>query len=105
MAGKQTLEKSKKLKNNEFYTRLADIELELKHYKNCFRDKIVLCNCDDPYESNFFKYFLLNFNNFGLKKLITTCYGGSKVAYTQLSLFDDFLETPPEKTKESLLIV
>lgn len=61
-------------KNDEFYTQLTDIEKELKHYKTHFKGKVVLCNCDDPRISNFFKYFALNFKELGLKKLITTCY-------------------------------
>lgn len=68
------LNKAKKDKEDEFYTQLADIENELKHYKQHFRDKVVLCNCDDPRVSNFFRYFALNFEHLGLKKLITTCY-------------------------------
>lgn len=70
----QTLNKAKKQKNDEFYTQLPDIEEELKHYKEHFRGKVVYCNCDDPKVSNFFKYFFYNFNELGLKKLITTCY-------------------------------
>ena len=75
-------------KNDEFYTQLSDIEKELKNYKEYFKDKIIFCNCDDPYESNFFKYFALNFNALGLRKLITTCYAGSPIVTEQLSLFD-----------------
>lgn len=82
------LDKAKANKKDEFYTSLSDIELEMKNYRNDFKNKIVLCNCDDPYESNFFKYFAMNFNFLGLKKLICTCYDGSPVANTQLSLFD-----------------
>lgn len=67
---------------------MPDIEAELRHYKEHFRGKVVFCNCDDPYESNFFKYFALNFNFLGLKKLIATGYAGSPVAYQQLFLFD-----------------
>lgn len=74
-------------KKDEFYTQLVDIENELRHYKEHFKGKVVFCNCDDPYESNFFKYFAINFNHLGLKKLICTCYAGSPVVYTQLSLF------------------
>lgn len=76
-------------KKDEFYTQLVDIENELRHYKEHFKGKVVFCNCDDPYESNFFKYFAINFNHLGLKKLICTCYAGSSVVYTQLSLFGD----------------
>lgn len=83
------LNKAKANKNDEFYTRLADIELEMKHYKTFFKDKIVFCNCDDPYESNFFKYFSMNFNYLGLKKLIATCYGTSPIVNTQLNIFGE----------------
>lgn len=82
------LDKAKKNKADEFYTQLPDIEAELRHYKEHFRGKIIFCNCDDPYESNFFKYFALNFNFLGLKKLIATSYTDSPVAGEQLSLFD-----------------
>lgn len=82
------MDNAKNNKNDEFYTQLSDIEKELRNYKEYFKDKVVLCNCDDPYESNFFKYFALNFNSLGLKKLITTCYAGSPIVTEQLSLFD-----------------
>lgn len=65
---------AKTSKKDEFYTQLSDIERELKHYKNHFKDKVVLCNCDDPRVSNFFHFFSYNFEKFGLKKLIATCY-------------------------------
>jgi hypothetical protein len=68
------VEKSKKNKNDEFYTQLIDIESELQHYKNHFRNKIVFCNCDDARVSNFFQYFKSNFKELGIKKLITACY-------------------------------
>ena len=89
--GNSQLSAAKKAKNDEFYTRMTDIEHELVHYKEHFRGKVVLCNCDDPFESNFFKYFALNFNHLGLKKLIATCYSGSPIAggEYQPSLFDD----------------
>lgn len=61
-------------KKDEFYTQLSDIEKELKHYRHHFKDKVVLCNCDDPRVSNFFHFFSYNFEKFGLKKLIATCY-------------------------------
>ena len=89
---KKLLDNAKNEKNDEFYTRLEDVELELNHYREQFKGKVILCNCDDPYESNFFKYFAMNFNYLGLKKLIATCYDGSIVAGTQLSIFDT-LET------------
>lgn len=82
------LKNAKKNKADEFYTQLADIEAEMKHYKEHFKDKVIFCNCDDPYESNFFKYFSMNFNYLGLKKLIATCYTESPVSGEQLSLFD-----------------
>ena len=82
------LRNAQRNKADEFYTQLVDIEQELKHYKAFFRGKIVLCNCDDPYESNFFKYFAMHFNDLGLKKLIATCYAESPIEGTQLSLFD-----------------
>lgn len=90
----QDLKEAKDNKKDEFYTSLSDIELEMKYYRSQFKDKIILCNCDDPYESNFFKYFAMNFNYLGLKKLIATCYNGSPVAYTQLSIFDLDEATP-----------
>ena len=70
----RNLQKASKVKNDEFYTQLADIEKELRHYKEHFKDKVVFCNCDDPRISNFFHYFSYNFEKLGLKKLITTCY-------------------------------
>ena len=70
----RTLHIAKSLKKDEFYTQLSDIERELKHYKNHFKNKVVFCNCDDPRVSNFFHYFSYNFENLGLKKLKTTCY-------------------------------
>lgn len=83
------MDNAKRNKADEFYTQLADIEKELRHYKESFKDKVIFCNCDDPYESNFFKYFAMNFNYLGLKKLIATCYDSSPIAYTQLNLFGD----------------
>ena len=74
MAKNSNLHSAKAEKNDEFYTQIADIERELLHYRHHFKDKVILCNCDDPRVSNFFKYFVLNFNLFGLKKLISTCY-------------------------------
>jgi hypothetical protein len=75
MANKNSnLHKAKTAKNDEFYTQVADIENELRHYRDHFRGKTVYCNCDDPWVSNFFRYFSLNFERLGLKKLITTCY-------------------------------
>lgn len=89
MAKSDNLREARQAKQDEFYTRLHDIEKELKHYKSEFEGKVILCNCDDPYESNFFKYFAINFNHLKLKKLIATSYDSSPIAYTQLSLFGD----------------
>ena len=74
-----SLGKARNNKEDEFYTQISDIEKELSHYKNHFKGKTILCNCDDPRVSNFFKYFALNFNTFGLKKIITTCYKNQDV--------------------------
>ena len=90
--------KAKNAKNDEFYTQLTDIEKELRHYRRHFPGKTVFCNCDDPFESNFFKYFVLNFNRLGLKKLIATCYDGSPIAGRQLSLFD-MIEPKTEESR------
>ena len=88
MSKNASLTQANKAKQDEFYTQLSDIERELSHYKSHFENKTVFCNCDDPYESNFFKYFAMNFNELKLKKLITTCYSGSSIVTEQLSLFD-----------------
>ncbi len=93
----RTLHKAKQAKKDEFYTQLVDIENELKHYKEQFRGKVVYCNCDDPYESNFFRYFVLNFKHLGLKGLITTSYKPSPIANTQLGLFGDDKTLAPQK--------
>lgn len=97
MANKN-LNAAKAAKKDEFYTQLSDIERELQHYWQHFRGKVVLCNCDDPYESNFFKYFALRFNQLGLKKLICTCYNGSPVTGNELAIhFDGFDDDEPKK--------
>ena len=80
---------AKKAKNDEFYTQLPDIENELKHYKEHFKNKVVFCNCDDPFESNFFKYFAMNFNALGLKKLIATSYASSPIVGSELNNYID----------------
>ena len=89
MTQNKDLNQAKAQKNDEFYTQLSDIENELWYYRDHFKGKTVFCNCDDPYESNFFKYFATNFNAFGLKKLIATCYRGSPISYTELPLFPE----------------
>ena len=74
------LHNAKNSKKDEFYTQITDIEREIRHYKMHFKNKVVYCNCDDPRVSNFFKYFSLNFEKLGLKKLITTCYKNLNMA-------------------------
>lgn len=96
MANKN-LNAAKLAKKDEFYTQLSDIERELQHYQSHFRGKTVLCNCDDPYESNFFKYFALCFNQLGLKKLICTCYNGSPVQGNELLLHFEGFDDEPKK--------
>lgn len=88
VSGNRSLTNAKSAKQDEFYTQLADIENELRHYRAQLRGKVVLCNCDDPYESNFFRHFALNFNALGLKKLIATSYTGSNFAGVYLPLVD-----------------
>jgi hypothetical protein len=101
----ELFDKAKKNKADEFYTQLSDIEAEMRHYREQFRDKVIFCNCDDPYESNFFKYFAMNFNFLGLKKLIATCYTGSPVVGEQLSLFDvKGVDIKKNNTKQSYKI-
>ena len=89
----QGLGAAKAAKQDEFYTQYVDIQKEVEAYlefgSDAFRGKVVYCNCDDPFESNFFKYFAANFNKLGLKKLITTSYDGSPIAGAQLT-FDEY---------------
>ena len=89
MAKNTGLSKAKNAKKDEFYTQYEDIQNELNHYEKHFNAKTVLCNCDDPFESNFCKFFLRNFNYLGLKRLICTSYYTSPVIGKQLTLFDD----------------
>jgi len=88
MAGNKTLSARNGAALDEWYTQLTDIEAEMRHYRAQFRGKVVFCNCDDPYESNFFKYFAMNFNHLRLKRLITTCYAGSPISGKQLPLLE-----------------
>lgn len=101
MTSSSNLNKAKKAKNDEFYTQYIDIQKEIESYieydQNTFNNKTVYCNCDDPYESNFFRYFVLNFKRLGLKRLITTSYKPSPVANTQLQLFGDDVTLKPLK--------
>jgi hypothetical protein len=93
MAGRATSENTAlslgnagKAKQDEFYTLLDDISHELKYYKPQLQGKTILCNCGDPFESNFFKFFALNFNALSLKKLLVTSYKKSPIAGRQLPL-------------------
>ena len=104
-AGNKNLNSAKTARKDEFYTQLTDIEKEMRYYRKHFKDKTVLCNCDDPFESNFFKYFVLNFNRLGLKKLIATCYTGSPIANKQLSIFDILGESEETQNKPYKAVV
>lgn len=84
----KNLRNANKVKQDEFYTQLNDIANELKYYRSQLRGKTILCNCDDPFESNFFKYFAANFNALKIKKLITTSYVKSPIVGGQLPLFE-----------------
>lgn len=105
MAGNSGLSNATKAKKDEFYTQLTDIEKEMRYYRAHFKGKTVFCNCDDPFESNFFKYFVLNFNKLGLNKLIATCYATSPIANQQLSLFDVVAGDEESKDKPYKAIV
>lgn len=91
-ATNKLLHDAKRKKSDEFYTQFIDIQKEVEAYlefnPKTFKDKVIYCNCDDPYESNFFRYFVLNFKRLGLKQLITTSYKPSPIANTQLELFN-----------------
>ena len=104
----QGLAAAKAAKQDEFYTQYADIQKEVEAYlefaPDTFRGKVVYCNCDDPFESNFFKYFAANFNKLGLKKLVTTSYDGSPIA-GQLTLFPEYNEGNGKRKKPKALAV
>lgn len=117
MGNNGNLHKAKKAKNDEFYTQLSDIENELKHYQQHFKDKIVFCNCDDARKSNFFKYFTQQSDILGIKKVI--CYSGDfrsmeSIEYLKqadivvtnppFSLFRDYLDTLITYNKEFIII-
>lgn len=99
---------AKAAKQDEFYTQYVDIQKEVEAYlefdPDSFRGKVVYCNCDDPFESNFFKYFAANFNKLGLKKLITTSYDGSPIAGAQLT-FDEYVEGNGRRPKPKAIAV
>jgi len=84
----KNLHDASKSKQDEFYTQLNDIANELKHYRSQLKGKVIFCNCDDPFESNFFKYFAANFNALKIKKLIATSYVKSPIVGGQLPLFE-----------------
>ena len=103
MAKNKNLNSAARAKKDEFYTQIGDIENELRHYQKFFAGKTVLCNCDDPYESDFFKYFTIYFNQLKLKKLIATCYVGSPVVQTELDFFGTVNENPAfDKRKNAI---
>lgn len=81
MAKNSNMHAAKRNQNDEFYTQLADIENEVMRYKDQFKGKVVFCNCDDPAQSNFWKFFELNFDNFGLKKLMSTHFDENQQSY------------------------
>ncbi len=97
---------AKRAKNDEFYTQYSDIQKEIEAYleydANTFKSKVIYCNCDDPFESNFFRYFVLNFKRLGLKRLITTSYKPSPVANTQIGLFGDDVSLEPVKGRPKI---
>jgi hypothetical protein len=103
----RSLHAAKATKQDEFYTQLSDIEKELKHYQEHFKNKTVLCNCDDPRISNFFKYFAANVNKLGLKKRITTSYDGSPIAGTggNGTLFSEYKEGNGKRQKPKAFCV
>lgn len=100
------LTSAKKVKNDEFYTQYSDIQREIEAYleynPDTFRGKVVYSNCDDPFESNFFRYFVLNFKRLGLKSLVTTSYKPSPIANTQLALFGDDNTLEPTKGRPKI---
>ena len=99
MADNKALQRAAKAQQDEFYTSMTDIQDEMFHYKEHFKGAKILCNCDDPYESQFFYYFAMNFNFYELAKLTATCYAGSPIAHQQLTFGFDDPETPPRKRK------
>lgn len=105
---RQGLGAAKAAKKDEFYTQYVDIQKEVEAYlefdPDTFRDKVVYCNCDDPFESNFFKYFAANFNRLGLRKLISTSYDGSSIAGVQIT-FDEYTEGNGEREKPKAVCV
>jgi hypothetical protein len=103
-ASNTNLHKAKNNKKDEFYTQLSDIENELRHYKEHFKNKVVYCNCDDPRVSNFFHYFSYNFEHLGLKKLIATCYKNQDADLFSTNVSDKavYLEYTGDKNGNSI---
>ena len=105
-SGNRTLSKAKRAKQDEFYTQYVDIQKEVEAYlefdPDTFRGKVVYCNCDDPFESNFFKFFAANFNRLGLRKLISTSYNGSSIAGVQLTL-DEYAQGKKDTPKPNAI--
>lgn len=97
-------QQAKQAKKDEFYTSLQDIELELQHYKNHFKGKVVYCNCDDPRSSNFFRYFSTNFEHLGLKKLITTCFKSQDVDFFSRNNSDEAVYLEYTGSRNSILV-
>lgn len=108
LSGNHTLSSAKVARRDEFYTQYVDIQKEVEAYlefdPDTFRGKVVYCNCDDPFESNFFKYFAANFNKLGLKKLVTTSYDGSPIAGQQV-LFEEYDAGNGKRQKPKALAV
>src|SRR3954466_3210921 len=104
----RSLHAAKSAKQDEFYTQYVDIQKEVEAYlefgPNTFRGKVVYCNCDDPFESHFFKYFAANFNKLGLKKLITTSYDGSPIA-GRGTLFEEYNEGNGKRKRPKAMAV
>ena len=104
----QGLGAARAAKQDEFYTQYINIQKEVEAYlefdPDTFRNKVVYCNCDDPFESNFFKYFAANFNKLGLKKLISTSYDGSPIAGQQMQ-FDEYDEGNGKRQKPKAIAV
>ena len=103
MAKNENLHKAKDAKQDEFYTLLPCIKQELNYYVDKFHGKVVYCNCDDPFESNFVKYFLMNFNGLELKELIATGYATSPVRGTEVNVMDTAYVLRVTETKKYLV--
>ena len=108
VSGNKSLSNAKSAKQDEFYTQYVDIQREVEAYlefdSDTFRGKVVYCNCDDPFESNFFKYFAANFNKLGLKKLVSTSYDGSPIAGAQIT-FSEYEEGNSKVQKPKAIAV